>query len=77
MLLFILISELLLLNGHVRKRTESSCYAGTKKLKFFLRYLCKVYGGRKKRFRKKNEEMEQIVKVWENGFIPVYQAEDV
>lgn len=28
-------------------------------------------------FPEKNEEMEQIVKVWENGFIPVYQAEDV
>ena len=28
-------------------------------------------------FPEKNEEMEQIVKIWENGFIPVYQAEDV
>lgn len=28
-------------------------------------------------FPEKNEEMEQIVKVCENGFKPVYQAEDV
>lgn len=28
-------------------------------------------------FPEKNEEMEQIVKVCENGFNPVYQAEDV
>lgn len=28
-------------------------------------------------FPEKNEEMEQIVKIYEDGFIPVYQVEDV